>query len=94
MDNYAKTVFQMYDEELRTVTLLCENSLMKSVIDRFGNSVKTKIADKEHFTAEVEVSVSPTFFGWVFSFAGRMKIGVPDDIKSQYKKLARNVVKE
>jgi tRNA U54 and U55 pseudouridine synthase Pus10 len=74
----------MFDEETRAVTLLCENSLMKSVIDHFGEKVKTSVVDREHFTAEVDVSVSPTFFGWVVSFAGRMKIAEPEDIKNRY----------
>jgi predicted DNA-binding transcriptional regulator YafY len=84
IEEYAKSVFQMYDEETRTVTLLCENGLMKSIIDRFGTKVKTAAADDEHFTAEVEVSVSPTFFGWIFSFDGRMSIKNPDDVKARY----------
>jgi predicted DNA-binding transcriptional regulator YafY len=79
-EEYAKSVFSMYDEERYTVTLKCENSLMKSVIDRFGVKVKTAIAGKEHFTAEVAVSVSPTFFGWVVSFGGRMRIVAPDEV--------------
>jgi predicted DNA-binding transcriptional regulator YafY len=90
---YTKSVFQMYDgSALQKVTLKCENDLMKSVIDRFGEDVETDILDDEHFTAIVEVSVSQTFFGWVFSFGGRMTILSPDSTASEYLALARRVI--
>lgn len=49
----------MYDGQLCTVELKCENSMMKDIIDRFGEDVQTKAFDYKHFTATVEVSVSP-----------------------------------
>lgn len=93
VEEYAKSIFQMFDDEIRTVTLRCENVLMKSIIDRFGAKTKTEIVDDEHFTAEVEVAVSPTFFGWVVGFAGKMAITAPEDVKEQYVELLRNIIK-
>ena len=89
---YTKSVFQMYDgSALQKVTLRCENDLMKSVIDHFGEDVETKILDDKHFAAVADVSVSPTFFGWVFSFAGRIAITAPESAVSEYLALARRV---
>ena len=65
---------------------------MKTIIDRFGTSVKTKVVDDAYFTAEVEVSVSPTFFGWVIGFSGRMDIIAPDDIAERYEKFLAEVL--
>lgn len=84
VEEYAKSVFQMFDGEPQSVTLRCENSLMKSIIDRFGEKVKTNVYDDEHFTATVDVSVSNTFFGWIVGFGGRIEIIAPDDVKKQY----------
>ena len=92
VEQYAKSVFQMYDDETRQVTLRCENSLMKSIIDRFGEKVKTSILDQKHFVAEVEVSVSPTFFGWVVGFENRMTITAPSDVVKRYLDLLRSIV--
>ena len=68
--DYAAKVFGMYPDDLQTVTLLCENHLMRSVIDRFGESVQTETVDDGHFRATVEVAPSPPFFAWVFTFWG------------------------
>ena len=85
---YVKSVFQMYDGSEQTVTVKCENTLMKSVIDRFGEGVETYTPDEDHFCANVYVSASPTFYGWVFSFAGRMEITDPESVIGEYKLLA------
>jgi predicted DNA-binding transcriptional regulator YafY len=86
--------FDMYDGEIETVTLLCENAVMKSIIDRFGVEVKTEINDAEHFTAVAEVSVSPTFYGWVFSFGGKIRITAPEGAVNTYKAMAEKSIKE
>ena len=88
---YTKNTFQMYDGSLRDITLKCENALMKSIIDRFGEDVETAILDSEHFIARVRVSSSQTFFGWVVGFGGKMEITSPQDVKNAYYSLVRSV---
>jgi hypothetical protein len=92
VEEYAKSVFSMYDEETRTITLKCENSLMKSIIDQFGDKVKTAIADDDHFTAEVEVSVSPTFFGWIVGFGGKMELVAPECVLEKYTRTLKGIL--
>lgn len=77
VSDYFSQIFSMYDGEECRVTLLCENDLMKSIIDRFGESVFTAPSDAKHFVVETTVSLSQTFYGWVFSFGGKMKITSP-----------------
>jgi predicted DNA-binding transcriptional regulator YafY len=90
IDVYTNHVFQMYGgAEIQTVTLKCKNDLMKSVIDEFGEDVDTAILDDEHFTARVDVSVSPTFFGWVVSFGGRMRVESPESVAAEFISLVR-----
>ena len=54
---------------------------MKTIIDRFGDDVETEPVGKEHFIATVTASTSNTFFGWLFSFGGDMKIIAPQKVK-------------
>lgn len=82
---FCKQVFMMYDGEPCTVELLCENSLMKSIVDRFGDKVETQAADCGHFKATVKVSASPTFFAWIFTYAGKIKILSPQKVVDEYK---------
>ena len=85
---YAESVIQMYDGPLRNVTLVCDNEMMKHVIDRFGENVNTEIIDAGHFAAHVHVPASPTFFAWVFTFGGGIRISAPDDVAQDFRRAA------
>ncbi len=74
----------MYDGEECTVTLRCNNSVMKDIIDRFGEDVKTTVLDDQSFLAEVTVSVSQTFFAWVFAYAGKIRIVDPQNVRTDF----------
>ena len=64
--HYTNEVFRMYDTEaIKKVTVYCENSVLKGVIDKFGMDIKVKQKDKQHFTIRVNVCASPTFYGLV-----------------------------
>lgn len=87
LENFTKEVFFMYSGEEVVVDLRCDNSLMKTMIDRFGEDVKTLAYDMTSFRLITEVSVSPTFFGWIFGFGGKVQILAPESIKEQYRQM-------
>ena len=87
LENFTKEVFFMFSGDEVEVDLQCDNSLMKTMIDRFGENVKTLAYDMTSFRLITEVSVSPTFFGWVFGFDGKVKILGPKNVKEQYYKM-------
>ena len=80
----AKTVFSMYEGPMLDVTLKCDNAMMKTIVDRFGEDVKTEISDPEHFHAKVTVSASKTFYGWVFGMDGAIRITAPREAVDTY----------
>ncbi len=84
ISEYCRQVFSMYDGARCTVKLKCENDLMDDIIDRFGEQVQTAIFDSDHFTATVEVSVSPTFYAWIFTYGGQIEILSPVSVKQEY----------
>ena len=84
--HYTNEVFRMYDtEEIKKVTLCCENSVMKGVIDKFGTDIKVKKKDKNHFLTKVSVCTSPTFYAWVFQWGGAVKITAPKGVVEEYR---------
>lgn len=86
--DYSREVFRMYaTEEPVAVSLLCDNSLMKHIIDQFGMEVETEIVDANHFRAKVKVCASPTFYRWVFGWCGKMRIESPVSVFDEYHKL-------
>lgn len=91
---FTKKVFYMYDGDEVTVDLRCDNSLMKTMIDRFGEDVTTLAYDMTSFRLITEVSASQTFFGWVFGFGGKVQILAPAEVKEQYKQMIMTATKD
>lgn len=87
--DFMKKVFEMYDGEETEVTLLCENAVMKYLIDRFGEDIETERVSEDRFQAKVRVSASRTFYGWVFGFAGQIRITGPERARVEYEDMAR-----
>lgn len=91
MADYARKIIEMYDGEEQEVELICDNELMKSVIDRFGENIQTERVNDDQFKATVTVAASKTFYAWCFRFAGQMKIAGPRKVKKQYLEMAKKI---
>ncbi len=83
---------RMFQGQETEVELLCHKDVMYGVIDKFGTKVKTEMIDNEHFKAVVTADVSPTFFGWVVGYGGKIKITGPKDIVKEYSKTTKECV--
>ncbi len=89
IEEYVEHQFRMFQGEEVDVTLECENSMMRYIIDRFGEDVETWNVTDDTFHVKVHVTDSPTFYGWVFSFAGKVRIMGPDRIRDKYGEMVR-----
>lgn len=90
---YTREVFRMYDnQEVREVTLVCSNSVMKGVIDKFGLDIPVRKVDDDHFRTRVTVCTSPTFFSWVFQWCGEIRITAPEDAAAEYMEMCRKAM--
>ena len=90
INKYINTSFRMYNSKTESVELICDNSVMDAIIDRFGEDVQTYANDMQTFRAMVDVSVNHVFFGWVFGFAGKVRIKGLETVKNQYSDMMRN----
>lgn len=92
IDDYINTTFRMYNSEQQEVELVCDNSVMDSIIDRFGEDVTTYANDMTSFRAIVKVAISHVFYSWVFGFEGKVKIKGPETVKKKYIEMLHNVI--
>ena len=65
---------------------------MKYVIDRFGDKFKFEPGEGDSFTCEVDVCLSPTFYGWVFGFGGDIQILSPDEAVKSIVQMSKNII--
>lgn len=83
---FAKKTFGMYGGQDEPVTLLCHNSMIGVILDRFGQDVPLVTIDEEHFYVKPLIAVSPQFFGWLTGLRNMVQINSPEYLKNEYKK--------
>ena len=89
---FAKKTFGMYGGYDENVTLLCHNSLVGVMLDRFGQDVPIVPVDEKHFYAKPLVAVSQQFFGWVTGLGNMVQITGPDNVKEEYKAYLSKII--
>ena len=89
---FAKKTFGMYGGYDETVTILCHNSLVGVMLDRFGQDVPIVPVDDEHFYAKPLVAVSQQFFGWVTGLGNMVQITGPNNVKEEYKAYLSKII--
>lgn len=91
---YTNGMLRMYNSARCDVELICDNSVMDAIIDKFGTEAKTYAYDMTSFKLEVNVAVNHVFFGWVFGFGGLVKIKAPDDVKQEYANMVKKATEK
>jgi predicted DNA-binding transcriptional regulator YafY len=85
--SYVQQSFSMFGGTTEKVSLYFDNDLIGSVIDRFGTDCVIRKVDDQHFSTEVGVTISPSFFSWIFQFAGKAVVTGPDIVVTQMRQL-------
>jgi len=86
--DYTEQAFKMYGGNLKDITIQFAPSLIGVIYDKFGEDTKIRRIDENTCIARVTVQISPTFWGWIFQFAGEMKITAPRSVIEEYRKRA------
>ena len=87
VDCCTEQMFKMYGGQPVDVVLEFDAKLIGVVYDKFGEDTKM-IRSGDKCIATVKVQISPVFWGWLFQFAGQMKVLSPDTVIADYKKHA------
>jgi len=90
INHYLNTMLRMYDGERQKVRLICDNDVIDSVIDRFGEDIDIRKNTKTTSIVTLDVVVSHVFFSWVFGFGGLVKIKTPTNIKKSFSEFIKS----
>ena len=90
ISDYARETFGMFiGPKAKRITLICENDLLDTMVERFGTTmaVEYKRKDEDHFTMKTAIVVSPAFYGWISGLGGKAIIedsGEEDSVAKKY----------
>ena len=83
---HMKRVFGMYGGERVRAKLRFDESLINTVLDRFGIDAPLRKVDSG-FEVTVEISESPVFLSWMAQFGQRAEIIAPDSLREAMRTL-------
>lgn len=86
-----KAAYDMYGGEPERVELEFDNSLINVVIDRFGSKVIINKVNENRFRIKADVEISPTFWGWLFTFGTNAKVVGPEKIVDMAKQKIKEI---
>ena len=93
LDDYTEQVFKMYGGRQADIVLEFDVKLIGAVYDKFGEDTKMIRSSDDKCVATVRVQISPVFWGWLFQFAGQMRILSPDPVIAEYKNHAAKALR-
>ncbi|MBP7343999.1 MAG: WYL domain-containing protein [Clostridia bacterium] len=83
--SYTKPMFNMFKGDPVKAEIIFDISLLNVVFDRFGLNVTIYPVDKNRFKALLDVSISPTFISWLFTFKDKAKVIAPASLVEEIK---------
>ena len=89
---YTEQVFKMYAGEAVDIVIEFNDNLIGVVFDKFGERTNMMRCGEHRCVATVKVHISPVFWGWLFQFAGEMKLLSPDHLIDEYKARAKAII--
>ena len=92
MAKYSKATFGMYAGREARVKIQIENSMCGVFIDRFGKEIEFHKVDADHSEFNVDVNISPQFFGWIFGLGTGVKIVGPNDVVEELREYTQEFI--
>jgi predicted DNA-binding transcriptional regulator YafY len=86
LGEHVSQIFSMFGGVDEQVTLKVHQRLIDTIRETFGQQVVTLPLDADHFTIKVDVQVSPTFYGWLFTFGDQITILNPPSVIEAYQR--------
>lgn len=94
LEAYRQALFDMDVGEEQEVDLAFPQELLEVAIDRFGENIALDHIDDEYIIHS-KIQAGNTFFAWLTTFEGRVKIKAPEALREKYvdfiKILSKNV---
>ena len=86
----VEAAFRMYQGESTMVTVQFNDSVIGLLYDKFGEDLEIRRIGDRLCEAQVEVQLSPPFWGWLFMLEGSLMLIGPDEVVDEYRARLKN----
>lgn len=89
---YTAQAFSMFNGEPKTISLIVDEEVMSSIVDRFGSDVESHALDGSHARVYARVKVSDVFYGWLAQFGTKDRVEKPRSVVQGYTEYLQRIV--
>ena len=82
---FSRKTFGMFSGVDVKVSFRGKRHLAGVILDRFGSDIWMRPLDEDTFSAQVTVTVSRQFFGWMTAIGPDLTITGPEEVKEEYR---------
>lgn len=82
IENYIQNSVYMFSSEERQVVLICDNIILKDVIDKFGDNAKLKELPDNQFKAYINTNIRGMEF-WVMQYINYCEVVEPIELREK-----------
>lgn len=90
--DYAGKIFNMYSGDTQTLKMLCDNSILEDIMDRFGDSAIIRTGeDESRFSVRTKCAVSEGLISYIMQFGDKAEVVEPVSLRRQIKSRAEKI---
>lgn len=90
--DYSGKIFNMFSGDTQTLEMLCDNTMLEDIIDRFGTSATIRTGDDEtKFYISTKCALSDGLVSWLMQFGERIEVLEPKSLREQIKTRAMKI---
>ena len=89
---YSKRMFNMFSGEIKTIKLVCDNSIAEEILDRFGDDTKLLFYDNDNFLMSTTATMGQGLVSWIMQYGKSIKVLEPQELKELLIKKAEEIV--
>lgn len=89
---YTARVFKMFTGEEIEITLVCENSIIDYIIDRFGSEIRAQRVDDNHFQFTTKAAFSDGLVSYIMQYGPAIRVVSPTALRKRIINKANSIV--
>lgn len=79
--DYVNKHFNMFSGDPQEVELVCHNTLIDDILDKFGDNVNIIKHSEEKFKININAAVSSGLVSWIMQYGNKIQVKSPESLK-------------
>lgn len=90
--DYANKMFNMFSGETQEIQLICDNSLLEDIFDRFGDDAVIRNEDSGRFVLTADAAMSDGLCSFIMQYGKKIFVRSPQKLRDMIVEKSKNIV--